>query len=298
MIANTERLDKSATVKANRTAHTMVSGTAISAKYIRMITMTDTSKGIQLYIGVSQPSLGKSYLSFNSVNDTFPVINATNYLQFLSTQQAVVGDDDDTLSFQITIHSKNLKTNLPSLRVNQMLDKSISEISTFAPLSQNDVQGYSVQKVRLPVKNMKGRFLGVQLSGFDMSALGNKFQFSLEHFYRIESSDSVTLQNQSEAATTQMTQTAGVSLGSYPEPFNPTTNICYQLIENSRVSIKVYDILGRQVVTLVDGNKTAGQYTAVFDGSHYASGVYLVRMMVQGSNSQQFVKTLKIQMLK
>ena len=89
-----------------------------------------------------------------------------------------------------------------------------------------------------------------------------------------------------------------ISLNSYPNPFNPTTNIRYQLIENSRVSIKVYDILGRQITTLVDGNKIAGQYTAVFDGSHYASGVYFVRMMVQGSSAQQIVKTLKIQMLK
>ena len=89
-----------------------------------------------------------------------------------------------------------------------------------------------------------------------------------------------------------------ISLNSYPNPFNPSTNIRYQLIENSRVSIKVYDILGRQITTLVDGNKTAGQYTAVFDGSHYASGVYFVRMMVQGSSAEQIVKTLKIQMLK
>jgi hypothetical protein len=96
----------------------------------------------------------------------------------------------------------------------------------------------------------------------------------------------------------QSTQSSDVSLGSYPNPFNPTTNISYQLIENSHVSVKVYDILGRQITTLVEGNKTAGQYTAVFDGSRYASGVYFVRMMVQGSNSQQIVKTLKIQMLK
>jgi len=89
-----------------------------------------------------------------------------------------------------------------------------------------------------------------------------------------------------------------ISLNNFPNPFNPTTNISYQLIENSRVSIKVYDILGRQVATLVDGNKAAGQYITVFDGSRYASGIYFVRMMVQGSSAQQIVKTLKIQMLK
>ncbi len=103
---------------------------------------------------------------------------------------------------------------------------------------------------------------------------------------------------QASPLTMQTPSPTGVSLGNYPNPFNPTTNISYQLVENSHVSIKVYDILGRQITTLVEGNKTAGQYTAVFDGSHYASGVYFVRMMVQGASSKQLVKTLKIQMLK
>jgi len=109
---------------------------------------------------------------------------------------------------------------------------------------------------------------------------------------------SVSAMGQASNLAMQTTSASGITLGSYPNPFNPSTNIRYQLIENSRVSIKVYDILGRQITTLVDGNKTAGQYIAVFDGSHFASGVYFVRMMVQGSNAQQIVKTLKIQMLK
>jgi hypothetical protein len=108
----------------------------------------------------------------------------------------------------------------------------------------------------------------------------------------------VSVMGQASNLAMQTTSASGITLGSYPNPFNPSTNISYQLIENSRISIKVYDILGRQITTLVDGNKTAGQYIAVFDGSHFASGVYFVRMMVQGSNAQQIVKTLKIQMLK
>jgi hypothetical protein len=89
-----------------------------------------------------------------------------------------------------------------------------------------------------------------------------------------------------------------ISLNNFPNPFNPSTNISYQLPEYARVSLKVYDILGREIVTLADGMKEAGAYIATFDGSRHASGVYFVRMMVQGSNAQQIVKTLKIQMLK
>ena len=64
----------------------------------------------------------------------------------------------------------------------------------------------------------------------------------------------------------------------YPNPFNPTTVISYQLAVNSLVSLKVYDILGRDVQTLVKREQLAGSYQAVFDGSHLGSGIYVYRL--------------------
>jgi hypothetical protein len=69
------------------------------------------------------------------------------------------------------------------------------------------------------------------------------------------------------------------SLGqNYPNPFNPATVISYQLAVSSHVTLKVYDILGREVTTLVDENKSAGSYLVKFDGSRCASGIYFYRM--------------------
>ncbi len=60
----------------------------------------------------------------------------------------------------------------------------------------------------------------------------------------------------------------------YPNPFNPSTAIHYRLAAKGLVTLKVYDVLGREVATLVRREESAGEHTAVFDGSGMSSGVY------------------------
>ncbi len=71
-------------------------------------------------------------------------------------------------------------------------------------------------------------------------------------------------------------------LQNYPNPFNPSTAISYQLSAVSLVRLKVYDILGREVATLVNGRESAGMHTLRFDGSGLASGVYFYRLTAGG----------------
>jgi hypothetical protein len=69
----------------------------------------------------------------------------------------------------------------------------------------------------------------------------------------------------------------------YPNPFNPTTTIEFTLPADGRVVLKVYDIVGREVATLIDENRNAGVYhQAVFDGSRFASSVYFARLEFAG----------------
>ena len=66
----------------------------------------------------------------------------------------------------------------------------------------------------------------------------------------------------------------------YPNPFNPGTTIPFTLTRASHVRVVIYDVLGREVARPVDGLLPAGQHTAVFDGSHCASGMYVCRLSV------------------
>jgi hypothetical protein len=65
----------------------------------------------------------------------------------------------------------------------------------------------------------------------------------------------------------------------FPNPFNPTSTIAYDIPMESFVTIKVYDVLGKEVASLVHENKKTGSYQVSFDGSHLSSGVYFCKMV-------------------
>jgi hypothetical protein len=82
-------------------------------------------------------------------------------------------------------------------------------------------------------------------------------------------------------------------LQNYPNPFNPVTNINYTLPEGSYVTLKVYDLLGREVATLVNANKPAGKYSVVFEGNKCSSGVYIYSLHSGSYNAHRKMVLLK-----
>jgi photosystem II stability/assembly factor-like uncharacterized protein len=79
----------------------------------------------------------------------------------------------------------------------------------------------------------------------------------------------------------------------FPNPFNPVTTITYEIPERGFVSLKVYDLLGREVATLVNEEKPAGKYDVEFDGKNFSSGLYFYKL-----KAYEFVWTKKMILIK
>lgn len=91
----------------------------------------------------------------------------------------------------------------------------------------------------------------------------------------------------------------------YPNPFNPETTIRFQIGSPQKVSLVIYDILGRKVRTLINNNMLPGVHAIKWDGrnkegSSASSGIYFYRLKVvsSGSGSEVFVKTHKMVLIK
>jgi hypothetical protein len=79
----------------------------------------------------------------------------------------------------------------------------------------------------------------------------------------------------------------------YPNPFNPSTNIKYQIPNTNRVMLNVFDVLGREVATLVNEVKQPGMYSVQWDASRQASGVYFYRLDAGGFTNVKKLVLLK-----
>jgi hypothetical protein len=79
----------------------------------------------------------------------------------------------------------------------------------------------------------------------------------------------------------------------YPNPFNPVTTIKFSIANEDRVTLKIYDILGREVRTLIDKDLKPGEYQAEFNSEELASGVYIYRITSGSYNSVKKMQLLK-----
>lgn len=79
----------------------------------------------------------------------------------------------------------------------------------------------------------------------------------------------------------------------HPNPFNPSTVVGFQLSVAGQTSLKVYDLLGREVAVLIDGMMSAGSHSVTFDASALTSGLYMYRIVSEGASASRQMLLIK-----
>jgi len=117
--------------------------------------------------------------------------------------------------------------------------------------------------------------------------------FSEKYAYRLKQIDFDGTFNYSDEIEVVIKQKNIRLLGNYPNPFNPTTKIKFQVTYSGLVSLKVYDVLGNEVATLVNEEKAAGNFEVEFDATNLTSGIYFYQM-----KAGNFIETKKMILLR
>ncbi len=146
------------------------------------------------------------------------------------------------------------------------------DIPTYAPLGTYDYISYCGDYPNSPEDSASFEF--TVISGSDSGA------------------DAWTLNGWFDEDNTSLPMTTALS-GNYPNPFNPTTTIAYNLAEASDVELNVYNLLGEKVATLVKGHQDAGHKSLVWNASNYSSGVYFCKLTANGKTFSKRMMLIK-----
>jgi hypothetical protein len=140
---------------------------------------------------------------------------------------------------------------------------------------------------------------GWMLNSFDVDEPGSIYQYTAEQFPQVPRVDTITVAitngyfYSTKTWLVNVEQATGINEENnrilsfhleqnYPNPFNPSTKISYSIPEDGEVTLKVYNVTGNEIVTLVNKPQSAGSYQVSFDGSEFSSGIYFYSLEADG----------------
>ncbi|MEO8446360.1 MAG: zinc-dependent metalloprotease family protein [bacterium] len=214
-----------------------------------------------------------SLVEFNADQTAGPFLVTqpnTNVTWNSNIAQTVTWDVANTTAAPVSVANVNIKL-------------STDGGNTFPTMLAANTPNDGSQSVTLPSLNIINARIKVE-------SIGNIF-FDL-------SNTNFTITNTSSVANNGTGIPSEYSLSqNFPNPFNPSTKIVFDIPFNSSVILKIMDLSGREVATLVDNKFTAGSYTATFAAENLASGIYFYKIIANGEN-QNYTVTKKMTLIK
>ena len=231
---------------------------------------------IQLY-GDNHPSITLTTQSVKVLTMTFTVTNPIltsqlNWcLNYYSLPTMWTNTSSSTFSFEGNDNSP-LPIQLASFQAATFTGNGVT--LTWTTASETNNYGFNVQRNGANIAFIQGH--GTTIGQHTYSHTDNpgpgKYQYRLQ---QVDLNGTATLSGTILIDVAAPVPATFVLNQNYPNPFNPSTQVAFSISKEGPVSLRVYDILGREVATLVNENRKPGQYTERFDGGRVASGVYM-----------------------
>ena len=251
----------------------------------------------QIYFTLGDVLVNGENISFKAIPDTFSITSAADVNNCVKTNPFSV-TDNSSLFYSVQYGVSNA----------EQLKRTFTE---------SDIISFRIELVEAATETVLGLFDNISYTkqnavsydnfSYEVSTegIGNKTVYLRLVTTASEGcSFSITdkLDNQSIIAKRYVKQVAFKSAQvikdyalaqNYPNPFNPVTTITYQLPKSGSVTLKIYDMLGKEVKTLVNEQKEMGRYTVQFDASSLASGMYVYQL-----RANDYTSTKKMMLLK
>ncbi len=259
-----------------------VAGAPVQAFDSRGVVIGNDSASLQYLFGDITVD-GKS-VPFVTIPDTFKSRNLSDVSQLLETQPFSLNSNSKVTfgEFSVIADTEAMSTLLGDTGyvsfkaelLNASTDKVLGTIRGWN-FGSKDLSKFKQAAYNLNTGGYSGNDLKIRITAStnieDPIAIPVN-DYSTENVAASASAQSVTMQQANLVTTYSLSQ-------NYPNPFNPTTVIDYTIPKESHVMLKIYDVLGQEVETLVNEEQNVGRYQVQFDGSRLASGVYFYRLV-------------------
>lgn len=225
-------------------------------------------------------------LELASVNNREPGLGEETAWGYLATKPRNISAATESLIVELVALAKSpgsiLGNGEEAIRfsfdlVDSQSDRVIRRIGVERAVRENGMLKYSIRE---RIGDLAGRSVYIRPRLKGLARGRQNMAYSLVNVHRVYSDSSVSRPAEKPAVQQQQLQQMPTEFAvrpGYPNPFNPTTQIRFELPEPSTVSLIVYDVLGREVTQLASGTREAGYHLATWDAASVSSGVYFAR---------------------
>lgn len=253
------------------------------------------------YFAFGDISVNEEKIGFEEIADTTRLDSLTSILRYLESQPFVLNNSSQFF-YGVQYGFTDSINSLSSLSENdfikfkiELIDNTSQQIiGTFDNITYNNSNVYQHQNLAYQVnttgigsREVKLR-LKIEVSRYTTAVLSNKFADHSVLGLEKENMSRKKISYQGTLAVTNYELSQN-----YPNPFNPTTTINFALPKADHVTLMVYDVLGKEVTTLVNDYKESGRYSVEFNASKLSSGVYIYKL-----TSGKYNEVKKLMLLK